>query len=160
MGRFAFTSAVILLVGVALFGMMAASREHESPRTLVEGVTHDPAVAKILARSCQDCHSDRTRWPWYGRIPPASWLLSNDVAAARSHMDFSRWGQYSLDDKREILTEMAAELRTNQMPPGRYLFMHPHARLSAGEIALISQWTRNERHKLRAQADRDTNAAN
>jgi hypothetical protein len=157
--RFAFTFAVILLAGVALLGMMAASRGRDSPRTLVEGVTDDPAVAKILARSCQDCHSDRTRWPWYSRIPPASWMLNNDVAAARSHMDFSRWSKYSLDDKRQTLTEVAAELRTNQMPPGRYLLMHPDARLSADEIALISKWTRNERHKLRAQADRDPNAS-
>jgi hypothetical protein len=157
--RFAFTFAVILLVGVALLGAITAARGHEFPQALVKGVTDDPAVAKILARSCQDCHSKRTRWPWYGRIPPASWLLNNDVTAARSHMDFSRWGQYSLDDKREILTEMAAELRTDQMPPGRYLFMHPHARLSADEIALISAWTRSERHKLRAQADEGGNAA-
>lgn len=159
MRRLASTSTVILLVGLGLLGMMAASREHESPRTLVEGVTGDPAVATILARSCQDCHSDRTRWPWYGRIPPASWLLNHDVATARSHMDFSRWGQYSLDDKREILTKMAAELRTNQMPPGRYLLMHPDARLSADGIALISAWTRNERHRLRAQADEGGDAS-
>jgi hypothetical protein len=86
-------------------------------------------------------------------------MLNNDVAAARSHMDFSRWSKYSLDDKRQTLTEVAAELRTNQMPPGRYLLMHPDARLSADEIALISKWTRNERHKLRAQADRDPNAS-
>ena len=153
MRRLAFTSTVILLVGAALAGMMTASREHEPPRTLGEGVTGDTAVAMILARSCQDCHSDRTRWPWYGRIPPASWLLNHDVAAARSHMDFSRWSKYSLDDKREILTEMAAELRTSQMPPGRYLLMHPDARLSTDEVALVSAWTRSERHKLRAQAD-------
>jgi len=155
--RLASTSTVILLVGLGLWGMMAASREHEPPRTLGEVVTGDTAVAMILARSCQDCHSDRTRWPWYGRIPPASWLLNHDVATARSHMDFSRWGQYSLDDKREILTKMAAELRTNQMPPGRYLLMHPNARLSADKIALISAWTLSERHKLRMPASEGGN---
>lgn len=160
MRRFAFTFAMILLAGVALLGAIAATRGHEPPQALVDGVTDDPGVAMILARSCQDCHSNRTRWPWYGRVPPVSWLLNNDVAAARSHMDFSRWSKYSIDDKRQALTEIGAQLRTSQMPPGRYLLMHPDARLSAGEIALITAWTRSERHKLRTQAGRGGNASN
>lgn len=157
MRKVVFACTVVLLACLVPLGKIAASGGHEPPPNLVQGVTGDPAVARILARSCQDCHSDRTRWPWYGRIPPASWLLNHDVATARSHMDFSRWGQYSLDDKREILTKMAAELRTNQMPPGRYLLMHPNARLSADKIALISAWTLSERHKLRMPASEGGN---
>jgi hypothetical protein len=116
----------------------------------VEGVSDDPAVAAILAKSCQDCHSDRTHWPWYGHIPPASWLLNSDVQQARSHMDFSKWSKYSLDDKREILTQMGAEVRNNEMPPRRYLFMHSDAKLLAEDVQRLYAWTRSERRKLRA----------
>lgn len=157
MRKVVFACTVVLLACLVPLGKIAASGGHEPPPNLVQGVTGDPAVARILARSCQDCHSDRTRWPWYGHIPPASWMLNYDVAAARSRMDFSRWGQYSLDDKRQALTEIAAELRTNRMPPGRYLLMHPNARLSADKIALISAWTLSERHKLRMPASEGGN---
>ena len=152
MRRFAFTFAMILLAGVALLGAIAATRGHEPPQALVDGVTDDPGVAMILARSCQDCHSGRTRWPWYGRMPPASWLLNHDVKEARSHMDFSRWAKYSPDDKRQMLTEIAANIRNNEMPPGRYLLIHRDARLSADELARLYAWTRSERRKLRATA--------
>jgi predicted Fe-S protein YdhL (DUF1289 family) len=67
-------------------------------------------------------------------------------------MDFSQWSKYSPDDKRQILTEVAAEVRNNRMPPFRYLLMHRGARLSADETARIYAWTRNERRKLRAEA--------
>jgi len=133
-------------------GVVIASRRAEPVIPLAEGVTEDPAVAAILARSCQDCHSDRTRRPWYGHIPPASWLLDSDITDARSHMDFARWSKYSTGDKRQILTSIAANVRNNQMPPGRYLFMHPDAHLSAEDIARIYTWTRSERRHLRAEA--------
>lgn len=133
-------------------GVVIASRRPQPVTPLAAGVTEDPAVAAILARSCQDCHSGRTRRPWYGYIPPARWLLDGDIRDARSHMDFSQWSKYSAGDKRQILTSIAANVRNNQMPPKRYLFMHPDARLSAEEIARIYAWTRSERRHLRAEA--------
>jgi len=143
---------------VAAAAAVLVSRRAEPVKPLVDGVTDDPATASILARSCQDCHSDRTRRPWYGHIPPASWLLNSDIQAARSHVDLSQWSKYSADDKRQILTSIAANVRNNVMPPGRYIFMHPDARLSAEEVARIYSWTRSERRRLRAQAETGGNA--
>jgi len=147
---------IVCVVAVCVCGIMVGlaitSQQHRIVASLVDGVSDDPAVAAILARSCQDCHSGRTRWPWYGRIPPASWLLNHDVKEARSHMDFSRWAKYSPDDKRQMLTEIAANIRNNEMPPGRYLLIHRDARLSADELARLYAWTRSERRKLRATA--------
>ncbi|MGA3023397.1 MAG: heme-binding domain-containing protein [Bryobacteraceae bacterium] len=150
MRRILVVSVLAMCVGAAL--LLVVSRQPESAAKPAAGVSDDPAVAAILARSCEDCHSDRTRWPWYGHVWPVCWLLNHDVKEARSHMDFSQWSKYSPDDKRQILTEVAAEVRNNRMPPFRYLLMHRGARLSADETARIYAWTRNERRKLRAEA--------
>jgi len=147
-------AAGIAILAAGTVGAIVASRQPEPVTPLVSGVADDTAVGGVLARSCQDCHSDRTRRPWYGHIPPVSWLLDSDIGEARSHMDFSRWSKYSTDDKRQILTSIAANVRNSQMPPGRYLMMHPDARLSAEEIAWICAWTRSERRRLRAEAAR------
>ena len=152
MKRILVVCVTAVCLGGALLGLVAASRERANGAKLVGGVSDDPAVSAVLARSCQDCHSDRTRWPWYGHVPPVSWMLNNDVKEARSHMNFSRWSRYSLDDKRQILTEMAATVRNDQMPPGRYMLMHLDARLSADEKARLDGWTRSERRKLRTEA--------
>ena len=141
----------VVLAGALMLGLLVISRRPESAVRLPDGVSDDPAVSAILSRSCQDCHSDRTRWPWYTNVPPASWLVSADVKEARSHMDFSRWKNYSLEDKQQILTEIAASARNEQMPPARYLMMHPDARLSLDETALLYTWARSERRKVRAQ---------
>lgn len=55
----------------------------------------DTSVASILRRSCYDCHSYETHWPWYSTIAPASWLVANDVQGGRRHLNFSIWGKYA-----------------------------------------------------------------
>ena len=42
-----------------------------------------PEVKAILRQACYDCHSHETRWPWYGRVAPSSWLVARDVSAGR-----------------------------------------------------------------------------
>src|SRR5882724_7218034 len=61
------------------------------------GVT--PQVTAILNRSCTDCHSNKTRWPWYANVAPVSWLVIDDVNEARQDMNFSEWGRYDLRDQ-------------------------------------------------------------
>src|SRR5580698_11485086 len=63
----------------------------------------DPLVLPLLEKACLNCHSEQTRWPLYSYLPLASWALEKDVAAAREDMDFSRWEQYSADQKRDLL---------------------------------------------------------
>src|SRR5689334_11681349 len=53
----------------------------------------DPAVA-VLDRSCRDCHSNDTVWPWYSRLAPVSWLLYRDVTEGRRHLNLSEFGTY------------------------------------------------------------------
>jgi hypothetical protein len=44
----------------------------------------DPRVSAVLDRSCRDCHSDHTRWPWYSRAAPVSWVLYRDVSKGQA----------------------------------------------------------------------------
>ena len=43
----------------------------------------EPTVRTVLSHSCNDCHSNRTVWPWYSQVAPASWLLVSDVNRGR-----------------------------------------------------------------------------
>jgi len=62
-------------------------------------------VKEILQRSCYDCHSNETRWPWYFRIAPFSWLAAHDVEEGREHLNFSEWDQLSTEDQVEAMEE-------------------------------------------------------
>jgi len=38
-----------------------------------------PEIAAMLHAACYDCHSSETKWPWYSRLAPMSWLIAGDV---------------------------------------------------------------------------------
>ena len=99
-----------------------------------------PAVRAILERSCYDCHSHRTRWPWYSRIAPVSWLVARDVREGRRHLNFSTWNRLSDEQARKARAEIAEEAGEGGMPPWFYLPLHPDARLSAEDRAVLARW--------------------
>jgi hypothetical protein len=117
------------------------------------GAEATPEVVGILQRSCQNCHSERTEWPWYSYVAPMSWMIENDVHRARSHMNLSHWDAYPRDRQIELLTKMGVEVRNHRMPLPKYLQLHPQARLSSGDIQQLYNWARLERQRLRSAAE-------
>jgi hypothetical protein len=98
----------------------------------------DPQVGAILDRSCQDCHSSRTNWPWYGRVAPVSWVLSRDVSRGLEKLDFSEWTRqaHSVNERMEICDAVS----DGSMPLRAYTLIHRDARLSKQDIELICDW--------------------
>jgi hypothetical protein len=147
----------VSLAGATLVGLVSllvhpfgAVRAHNSTAPLLAGAEVHPVVAQIVERSCQNCHSERTTWPWYSYVAPVSWLIENDVWRARAHMNFSVWNQYTVEKRQELLGELAAAVRSRQMPPPRYTLMHSSAKLSETESDQIYRWARGERRRLKS----------
>lgn len=139
---------VLLAAAGSAFHPFGAPKAQDSALPLVEGAALTPDTQRILDRACVNCHSERTRWPWYGYVAPASWLLERDVAKARQHMNLSRWNAYPVARRRELLAQMGVMTRGHLMPPPRYLLLHKEAKLSAAEIDVLYQWERAERVRL------------
>jgi hypothetical protein len=142
-------------VSVHPFG---ATRKSVSDNPLLAGASVDPTVIQIVERSCQNCHSEKTEWPWYSYVAPMSWLIEKDVHEGRSHMNLSHWNEYDTAKQVEILASLSAVVRSRQMPLPRYLRLHPSAQLSDAEIDLIYQWTRAERRRLKTAPPATTSA--
>ena len=119
---------------------------------LLAGAEIDPAALQLFERSCQNCHSERTQWPWYSQVAPMSWLVEGDVAQARSHMNLSRWDEYTTEKKRELLARVGAVARSGEMPPARYTAIHTNAKLSSAEREQIYEWAHAERGRLKSQS--------
>lgn len=103
-----------------------------------------PEVGAILRRSCSDCHSLETRWPWYAHVAPVSWLIESDVKNARSHMNLSNWPVHP-DIEKAGIGDMVLN---RMMPPKRYLLLHPDAKLSDADRNTILHWIQNDQTKL------------
>ncbi len=101
-------------------------------------------VEKILSRSCKDCHSYETRWPWYSRLPLVSAVIAYDVKHARSYMNLSDWSATIARGKGEegaALNGICEELRSDAMPLSRYRRVHRHTHLTGAEVETVCQWT-------------------
>jgi hypothetical protein len=122
-----------------------------SPAPLLAGAPVESPVMSIVSRSCQNCHSEKTEWPLYSYIAPMSWMIEKDVHDARSHMNLSRWRDYDPDQRQQILSEIGSMVRNHEMPPQRYVLLHPEAQLSGPEVDALYQWTRSERKRLKAE---------
>lgn len=106
-------------------------RQHEVPEN----------IGTILKESCFDCHSNITRYPWYDRIAPVSWMVDDHIREGKHELNFSEWGKLDIYDKITTLEEIAQETKRKTMPLKSYKFMHPKARLSDEQIAAIEKWT-------------------
>ncbi len=99
-----------------------------------------PRVMQVLRTACYDCHSNETRWPWYGYVAPVSWLVAHDVHEAREELNFSASGLLSPEDAAELREEVWEEVEEGEMPLGKYLWMHSDARLSEEQRQVLREW--------------------
>ena len=93
-----------------------------------------PEVAAIVNRSCRDCHSNETVWPWYSHVAPMSWLVARDVNKGRTKLNFSRWDIYSPEMSQFRLTEACNEVRKGEMPLFFYTPLHSEAKLTPQDV--------------------------
>jgi hypothetical protein len=99
-------------------------------------------VASILERSCRDCHSNDTRWPWYTNVAPVSWWVIDHVDHGRSHFNFSQWAKYDAEEQRTLLTRSCELSQSGAMPLPSYLRMHDAA-MSVSDVAALCAFTGN-----------------
>jgi heme-binding protein len=93
-------------------------------------------LAAVLDRSCRDCHSNATVWPWYTQIAPVSWLMASAVTKGRDAVNFSEWSTYTPDVQRLLLSTSCHDVSSGRMP-GVYTLVRPETRLSPQDIETI-----------------------
>jgi len=140
-----FPSAALLLT--ILFGGVVAPPRNPRvhfDRTIEAHVTIPAEVGRVLQRSCYDCHSYQTRWPWYSQLPGISGMLYRHVEKARRHLNLSDWSTKIAEGPEEAqasLNGICEELRSDSMPIERYRWLHRDAAVSRGEVETVCRWT-------------------
>ncbi len=109
-----------------------------------------PQVAAILDRSCQDCHSNTTGWPWYTNVVPISWFITDHVNEGRKHLNLSEWGWLQPHQKEKKLQEICEEVKDGAMPLGTYTPLHPGSKLSPEDVKALCDWANAERSRIAA----------
>lgn len=97
-------------------------------------------VKKILRKSCYDCHSDLTVWPWYTKLFPVNVYLYHHVEEGKAELNFSEWETLSKKDKAKKGDEILEALEEGEMPLGDYILLHPNAKISKDELEVLKNW--------------------
>lgn len=119
-----------------------------SPDDITRHLQVPENVQNILKRSCYDCHSSHTVWPWYSNIAPVSWLVADDVTGGRKKMNFSQWSKIPDSKKEARLDAICEEIKEDEMPLPKYLIIHPDAALSQADKDILCKWVEIEIKKM------------
>jgi len=130
----------LLAVAIQFYRPERTNPPVDESQTLFAAVPVPEEVQTIFKRSCFDCHSNETRWPWYSSVAPAMWLVARDVKEGRSHMNLSEFGKYKPLRGLSKLDMMCENMQDGVMPLPHYLTLHPKARPSAEEIDRFCAW--------------------
>ena len=136
-----------LLGGTILLFILIQFIPNELPEVITDnpgdligsGIVSDE-VASMLKKSCYDCHSNTTKYPWYSYVAPVSWLVAKDTREGRNEVNFSIWNEYEMMDKLAVLDDIYSEVEEEHMPMPIYTLLHSEAKLDAAQRQKIMEW--------------------
>ncbi len=123
---------VLVSVLLAAIQFVPYGRDHENPPVTATPAWDSPRTESLVRGACYDCHSNETRWPWYARVAPVSWLVTDHVEEGRQHLNFSTW-RVTPAEAGSIAAEIAEVVREGEMPTLDFRLIHAEARLSDAE---------------------------
>jgi cytochrome c len=143
-----FAVAAVPLLSLALGRVHPFGDPRTAPRqpsnALLQHTTLPPNARIILSQKCADCHSAQTRWPWYGRLAPASWLMEKDITEARQQWDLSQLDSLPPEKLDELESKIVQQTRTRSMPPLKYRLIHTDSAITEEDVRTLTAWARQD----------------
>ena len=113
-------------------------------------------VKVILAKACNDCHTNNTIYPWYTHIQPVDWWMNHHVNDGKRHLNFDDYTSRNLRSQYHKLEEIAEQVKEGEMPLDSYIWMHKEAKLTETEKQLLINWAKAARNSLEAKYPMDS----
>lgn len=111
-------------------------------------VTVPDDVMAVLKKSCYDCHSDYSNYPWYDEITPVNWWVAHHIKEGKRELNFTQFGSYSARKKNHKLEEIAETVEKGSMPLKSYLVMHGDAKLTDAQRRAVITWANESRRRV------------
>jgi hypothetical protein len=139
----------VAFVAVQFVGPGRTNPATDPAKTLRRKAPIPAQVDAILTRSCRNCHSNETAWPWYAYVAPMSWGVIGHVNEGREHLNLSNW-THTAEEGADLLDSMCREARRGKMPLPSYTWIHRSARLSDADKKQLCRWTSDAADALMA----------
>jgi hypothetical protein len=145
---------IVVLVLVAAFLVIQVFRIDRSNPPIVQAETLESTIAvpadvsQILVRSCNDCHTNSTVYPWYSNVQPVGWFLKDHIDDGKRHLNFSIFNTYAAKKKAKKLEEICEQVESKEMPLPSYLWIHRESALTESDTKALCDWAKGEASKI------------
>jgi hypothetical protein len=98
-------------------------------------------VKPIFEKSCYDCHSSATKYPWYHSIPLIKGMIDDDVKKGRKNVDFT--SGFPFEGKAptlQILHNIRDEISEGSMPLWQYRLIHWGTKIEGARRDSVFAW--------------------
>ncbi|MBL0355970.1 MAG: heme-binding domain-containing protein [Chitinophagaceae bacterium] len=114
------------------------------------------SVQNILERSCYDCHSNNTEYPWYAEVQPIAWWLNNHIEEGKREVNFNEFASYSPRRQYKKFEEIIEQVKEDEMPLSSYTIIHKDAVLSKEQKLALSSWASAAMDSMKARYPADS----
>lgn len=144
-----------LLILIQFIRIDQTAHSIDKGKDFASNATIPADVRAIIKRSCYDCHSLETKYPWYANVAPVSWWIKNHVNEGRNFINFSTWEDYNSDEKSRKLVNSMAYIKPDMMPLSSYISQHKEAKLSVKDKEILNEWMQAEAERLNPQLKKE-----
>lgn len=113
-------------------------------------------IQTILNTACNDCHSNKTNYPWYSNLQPIAWWLNDHVEEGKSKLNFDEFANYALYRQYHKLEEVVEEVEEGEMPLSSYTLIHTNAKLSDAQKTELINWAKGIRTTMETKYPADS----
>ena len=108
-------------------------------------------VGQLLQVSCNDCHSNKTEYPWYAEVQPVAWWLNDHIEHGKKDLNFSEFTNRPLFVQNHKFDEIVEMVEEDEMPLPSYTYLglHPEADLSDDQRKMITDWAKAQMDYLK-----------
>ena len=139
---------IVLLVVIQFFKTKENISTQVSENAITQHYDVPENIQNILKTSCYDCHSNNTNYPWYNKIQPVNWWLSDHVNEGKEELNFDEFNTYSTKKKLHKLDEVIETIRDNEKPLKSYTLIHGDAKLSGSDKQELEAWVKDLKNEI------------
>jgi len=115
-------------------------------------------VKSTLKVACDDCHSNKTEYPWYSNIQPVAWFLDHHVVDGKRHLNFSNFTSRPIAYQNHKFEETIEMIKEGEMPLPSYTYfgLHSGAKLTEAQKQILISWAEANMDSLKANYPADS----
>jgi hypothetical protein len=149
-------TVLVVLLLIAQFVRPTKNNSGDVQKDITTLYPMPDSVKLILAKACNDCHSNNTNYPFYASIQPIAYWIGDHVKDGKRHFNFNEFAGYRIAKQNHKLEEVIEQIKEGEMPLYSYTVIHKEARLTDAEKTTLMDWAQSIRDTLKANYPADS----